>query len=70
VTITDLHMDIGCQMHAIAEWRAFDDRRIAEMDGLTGSHFWRDFGPTLLALCEASGRPMVHEDANEQREDA
>lgn len=58
VTITDQHMAIGCQVHAIAEWRAFDDRRIAEMDGATGSRFWRDMGPALLALCAATSRPL------------
>ena len=54
VTITDHHMTIGCEFHLISEWREFDDRRIAEMDGLQSSRFWRDHKTVLLAICDAN----------------
>ena len=53
VTITDHHMMIGCEFHLISEWREFDDRRIAEMDGLPAARFWRTHKATLLAICDA-----------------
>ena len=53
VTVTDHHMMIGCEFHLISEWREFDDRRIAEMDGLPAARFWRTHKATLLAICDA-----------------
>ena len=54
VTITDHHMLIGCEFHMISEWREFDDRRIAQMDGLSASRFWRAHRSALLAICDAT----------------
>ncbi len=54
VTITDAHMQIGCELHLIADWAKFDDRRIAEMDGLSATRFWRDYGAALIGVCRAS----------------
>ena len=54
VTVTDNHMMIGCEFHLISEWREFDDRRIAQMDGLPASRFWRDHRTALLAICDAN----------------
>ena len=53
VTIIDQRMMIGCEFHLISEWREFDDRRIAQMDGLSASRFWRTHRKTLLAICDA-----------------
>ena len=47
-------MMIGCEVHLISEWREFDDRRIAQMDGLPASRFWRDHRTALLAICDAN----------------
>ena len=51
VTIIDKHMQIGCEFHEITEWVGFDDRRIAAMDGVRSSRFWRDHGSILIGLC-------------------
>jgi hypothetical protein len=53
VTILDTHMQIGCELHSHAEWRAFDDRHIAAMDGLNAARFWRLHKEILLRLCDA-----------------
>ena len=52
VTIFDNHMRIGCELHSLADWAMFTDRRIAEMDGTEGLRFWRRHKDTLLALTE------------------
>ena len=49
-------MQIGCELHSLAEWAAFDDRRIAEMDGTTSARFWRDHKDALLSLARSAGR--------------
>ncbi len=56
VIILDDHMQIGCELHRLAEWASFDDRRIAQMDGATAARFWRDFKEPLLAIARAAGR--------------
>ena len=57
VTIFDRHMQIGCEFHALSEWAAFDDRRIADMeDGREALKFWRAHKDTLLGLARADGR--------------
>ena len=56
VTILDAHMQIGCELHSLAEWSAFDDRRIAEMDGREALRFWRESKDALLGLARAHGR--------------
>ena len=57
--IFDAHMKIGCELHALADWAAFDDRRIAQMDGLSALKFWRANKEPLLALAKANGREWV-----------
>jgi len=51
VTILDTHMQIGCELHSFDEWSAFDDKRIAEMDGWGALRFWRANKAALMALC-------------------
>jgi len=49
-------LQIGCESHPIADWRNFDNRRIAEMDGKTALKFWskyRDWIFQTIALCPA-----------------
>jgi hypothetical protein len=56
VTILDAHMQIGCQLHSLEEWEAFDDRQIAEMDGRDALRFWRENKSMLLGFARAAGR--------------
>jgi len=56
ITILDAHMQIGCELHSLAEWSAFDDARIAAMDGTRAARFWRDHKDGLLAMARGAGR--------------
>jgi len=56
VTILDDHMQIGCELHVLSEWRDFDDRRIAQMDGLRSANFWKAHKDALLSLAASAGR--------------
>lgn len=58
ITIIDQHMMIGCQWHSIADWAAFDDRRIAKMDGRNAVRFWSQHKRTLLDRAVAAGRSL------------
>jgi hypothetical protein len=55
VTILDSHMQIGCELHSLAEWDAFDDTRIVRMDR-QALRFWREHKAALLALARGAGR--------------
>ena len=66
VTILDQHMQIGCEFHSLAEWEAFDDRRILEMGGRKAAAFWAAHKDALLSMARAAGRsfePVVAEAA-------
>jgi hypothetical protein len=54
VTITDVHMKIGCQLHAIDDWRSFSDDEISRMSS-QALDFWQKHKVSLLALCDAHG---------------
>ena len=56
VIIFDSHMQIGCEFHSLADWWGFDNKRIAEMDGIRAAHFWKTWKAPLKAICEANGR--------------
>ena len=53
VTYTADVMQIGCQRHPIADWWAFDDARINEMDS-RALEFWAKFKPILQNLIAVS----------------
>ena len=61
VTILDNHMQIGCQLHELAAWDAFDDDEIIRMDGRDALRFWRAHKDSLLALARADGRGVTTE---------
>jgi len=61
VSILDEHMEIGCELHAFAEWRSFDDRAILKMNGKEALVFWRRYGPALLALCATRAKAQAKE---------
>ena len=56
ITILDDHMQIGCELHSLADWRTFDDARIVAMDGKNALRFWRTYKAALLAMAEADNR--------------
>ena len=56
VMILDSHMQIGCELHKLSEWSAYDDHRIAEMDGRNALRFWRAHKDALLSLAASAGR--------------
>jgi len=49
-------MQIGCELHSLAEWAAFDDARIVAMDGRDALRFWRDHKEALLSLARSCSR--------------
>jgi len=56
ITYTDEVMQIGCERHKIADWRDFDSRRIADMDGKSALNFWakyKDWIFQTIDLCPA-----------------
>ena len=56
VTVLDSHLQIGCELHTLTDWAAFDDRRIAEMGGQRALRFWHAHKAALLALAASDGR--------------
>jgi len=56
VTILDAHMQIGCELHSLAEWESFDNKRIGKMDGVAARRFWDAHKDGLLALARGAGR--------------
>ena len=63
VSILDAHMQIGCELHSHDDWRGFDDRRIAQMDGRDALKFWRLHKEILLRLCDLHAKPAVESEA-------
>ena len=53
VSYTATHMQIGCQMHPLDDWWAFDDARIVQMD-IGALKFWRKWKPILQTIIEVS----------------
>src|SRR3990167_9244237 len=59
VTILDEHMEIGCELHKLADWAVYEDKRICEMDGRDALRFWRAHKDALLGLAKGAGRMEV-----------
>lgn len=53
IFIFDTHIKIGCELHSADEWRNFDDRRIAEMDGKKALEWWRAYKPLVMSMADA-----------------
>ena len=53
VTYTATHMQIGCQLHLLSEWWAFNDEEISRMD-LKALDWWAVWKPILKQIIEAS----------------
>ena len=52
VTYTSTHMQIGCQLHPLSDWWAFDDEQIGGMDS-KALRWWAKAKPMLRAWIEA-----------------
>ena len=50
--ITEGYMTIGCQRHTHAEWEAFTDEAISNMES-RASEFWKANRDWLLSACKA-----------------
>ena len=60
VTYTATHMQIGCQLHKLSDWWAFDDEQIGCMDS-KALNFWRTWKPILQTIIAASpATPTEH----------
>ena len=58
-------MQIGCELHPLAEWATFDDARICAMDGRDALRFWRAHKDALLALARSADRSFDPVQADE-----
>ena len=56
VLVFDQHIKIGCEQHSIAEWAAFDNERIARMDGVRARRFWHRHKAAILAFAASGER--------------
>jgi len=66
IAYTAEYLQIGCERHPISDWWAFDDARIAKMDGTTASAFWGKWKTILRQLIEMSpATPTGHKSADE-----
>ncbi|MFW1903628.1 pentapeptide repeat-containing protein [Acinetobacter baumannii] len=50
-------MRIGCQEHAVADWKSFDDARITRMDS-EALEFWNQHKSMLLNMCDSYVHPV------------
>ena len=53
ITITPLHIKIGCQYHAQDAWWNFTDEQIEKMDGESALNFWKIWKEPLKKICDA-----------------
>lgn len=53
ITITPLHIKIGCQYHAQEAWWNFTDEQIEKMDGDNALSFWKIWKEPLKQICDA-----------------
>ncbi len=58
-------MKIGCEKHTLAEWKAFSQKCIIEMDGKDAAVWWKKWKPALFALAEAGDRLELPEQEND-----
>ena len=50
ITVTDKHIEIGCQQRLKSEWLDFQEGEIIEMDRKRALKFWRIFKPLAEQL--------------------
>ena len=62
ITITPLHIKIGCQYHAHEAWWNFTDEQIEKMDGYDAINFWRIWKEPLKQICDAMKKEKGEKD--------
>ena len=61
ITITPLHIKIGCQYHAQEAWWNFTDEQIEKMDGDAALSFWKIWKEPLKQICETMKKEKGYE---------
>ena len=54
VAYTKEFLQIGCENHAIEDWKSFDNQRILKMDGKKALSFWRKYKELIFSTIETS----------------
>ena len=62
ITITPLHIKIGCQYHAQEAWWNFTDEQIEKMDGQSALKFWKIWKEPLKQICDAMKKEKGEKD--------
>ena len=62
ITITPLHIKIGCQYHAQEAWWNFTDEQIEKMDGESALNFWKLWKEPLKQICDAMKKEKGEKD--------
>ena len=62
ITITPLHIKIGCQYHAQEAWWNFTDEQIEKMDRESALSFWKIWKEPLKQICEAMNKEKEEKD--------
>ena len=62
ITITPLHIKIGCQYHAQVAWWNFTDEQIEKMDGESALNFWKIWKEPLKQICDAMKKEKGEKD--------
>ena len=63
ITITPLHIKIGCQYHAQESWWNFTNEQIEKMDGESALNFWKIWKEPLKQICDAMKKEKGEKDA-------
>ena len=66
ITYTSEVIQIGCQRHAIEEWRAFSDLEISEMDKSKALKFWKKWKATIFQIIEMSPARPTKDSSDDQ----
>ena len=62
ITITPLHIKIGCQYHAQEAWWNFTNEQIKKMDGDDAVNFWKIWKEPLKQICDAMKKEKGEKD--------
>ena len=62
ITITPLHITIGCQYHAQEAWWNFTNEQIEKMDGESALNFWKIWKEPLKQICDAMKKEKGEKD--------
>jgi len=56
VTITSIHITIGCEHHTHDEWSKFNNKRIAEMGGEAALKFWKEHKTIIMKMAKEQAK--------------